>query len=194
LGRFTALDLPSDPHRHPRSLAPTGSEGSLAAGTSAGTLRAMSWWIGTPHTLREQLARSAVAGALCGGLEWTLFGYAHLGAGMGVLAATSAGALAAILLNYLLCVHWVFKTRNVARQWLELKLFLAIGISGLGVNLLAMHLLAQRAEVPGLPAKVMASGLVVAWAFTNKKLWLFADRRAGAKESACPMPPTPSSP
>ena len=153
----------------------------------------MAWLRGTPHTLREQLIRSALAGALCGGLEWGLFAAAHHGAGQGVLRATLVGALASILLNYLLCVHWVFKTRNVTRQWLEVKVFLAIGLSGLGVNLLAMHLLAQRAGLPGFPAKVIASGLVVAWAFTNKKLWLFADRRA-VKESSCPVPPTPSSP
>ena len=148
---------------------------------------------GTPHTLREQLIRSAVAGVLCGGLEWGLFAAAHYGAEHGVLRATLAGALASILLNYLLCVHWVFKTRNVARQWLELKVFLAIGLSGLGVNLLATHLLADRLGLPAFAAKVIASGLVVAWAFTNKKLWLFADRR-GDKDSACPLPPTPSSP
>ena len=153
----------------------------------------MAWLLGTPHTLRVQLARSAIAGVLCGGLEWSLFWWAHDGARLGVLTATFAGALASILLNYLLCVRWVFKTRNIARQWLELKLFLAIGFSGLGVNLLAMHLLAQRAGMPGFPAKVIASGLVVAWAFTNKKLWLFADRRRGAKEPACPAPATPSS-
>ena len=153
----------------------------------------MAWLRGTPHTLREQLIRSALAGALCGGLEWGLFAAAHHGAGQGVLRATLFGALASILLNYLLCVHWVFKTRNVARQWLELKVFCAIGLSGLGINLLAMYLLAQRAGIPGFPAKVIASGLVVAWAFTNKKLWLFADRRA-VKESSCPVPPTPSSP
>lgn len=154
----------------------------------------MAWLRGTPHTLRVQLARSAVAGALCGGLEWLLFWWAHHRTGMEVLTATATGALASILLNYLLCVHWVFKTRTVSRQWLELKLFLAIGFSGLGVNLLAMHLLVQRAGLPGFPAKVLASGLVVAWAFANKKLWLFADRRPADKEPACPAPPTPSSP
>ena len=37
--------------------------------------------------------------------------------------------------------------------------------------------------------------LVVAWAFANKKLWLFADPHASeGQETACPVPPTPSSP
>lgn len=149
---------------------------------------------GEPDTLRAQLVRSAVAGVACAAVEWTLFLIAHHG-GMATVAATLTAAVAAILVNYLLSIWWVFWTRNVGRQWLELKIFLLIGGSGLLVNAGAMALLVDRWLLPPLAGKILASGLVVAWAFANKKLWLFADRHrppmVAEPETACPLPTSP---
>ncbi len=138
----------------------------------------MTWLIGTPRTLRIQLVRSAIAGVVCGALEWWLFlGFARdQSAVSATLWATLWAALCSILLNYLLCVHWVFSSRNVRRQWLELKLFLVIGLSGLGLNILATTVLIHDCGVSKLLAKALASVLVVLWAFTGKKLVLFSDR------------------
>ncbi|MBA3685692.1 MAG: GtrA family protein [Planctomycetes bacterium] len=140
----------------------------------------MAWLVGSPETLRIQLLRSACAGILCGALEWWLFltfvsDEATVSA---TLLATLWAALCSILLNYLLSVHWVFKSRNVRRQWLELKLFLLIGLSGLGLNVLTTTVLVHDGGCSNLTAKAGASLLVVAWAFTGKKLLLFSDRRA----------------
>ncbi len=143
----------------------------------------MALFTGTPHTLRTQLVRSAIAGVVCGALEWALF-LAFVHAGELVWSATTWAALCSILLNYLLSVHWVFRNRNVRRQWLELKLFLIIGISGLGLNVFATTTLHDRCGASPLLAKAAASVLVVIWAFTGKKVMLFSDRGSTAPEGS----------
>ncbi len=136
---------------------------------------------GTPHSLRIQLVRAVLAGFVCGGVEWALF-FTFVDVGQAVWVATLWAALCSILLNYLLCVNWVFRSRNIQRQWVELKIFLIIGVSGLGLNVLTTSTLHDRCGASPLLAKAAASVLVVIWAFTGKKLVLFSDRGAAADD------------
>ena len=127
------------------------------------------------HRLARQFLRYGAAGALAFGIDlatlYLLLEHARLHY---LLAAAMAYALG-IAFHYLLAIRWVFDFRRMARWQHEFALYALVGVLGLGLNLLVIGLLVDRAGVPVLAAKLAAGALIVLFNFGARKVLLFTD-------------------
>lgn len=76
----------------------------------------------------------------------------------------------AVILNYILCLMFVFKgARNGSKQ---LVLFIITSVIGLGLNQLCMWFLVEFIIVHYMFAKIVSTGIVMIWNYYTKKLAL----------------------
>lgn len=102
------------------------------------------------------------------GLLYVLVEFGHV---FYLLAATIS-FIAAVINNYLLNKVWTFqdKNRNFFKQFVQ---FLLVSLVGLGLNLLILYLLVDKAHLWYIFAKVLATGVVLIWNFIANKFWTF---------------------
>jgi len=81
-----------------------------------------------------------------------------------------------LLVTYLLSIFWVFDNRSLDNRTAELTIFTAIGVVGLCLTELLMHLLSERAGLHYLIAKCITTVIVFFWNFTAKKTLLFRNK------------------
>lgn len=81
--------------------------------------------------------------------------------------------LLGLVVNYALSRTWVFCNRTMSNTTLEFTVFAAIGLAGLGLNELGMWLLASKAGIQYLLAKLITAGFVYVWNFGTRKYALF---------------------
>ena len=98
------------------------------------------------------------------------FGKEHL------LLWTAIAFTAGLIITYLFSIFWVFDNRNMKNRAAEMSVFALIGVSGLGLTELLMWLLAGKAGIHYLVAKVITTVLVFFWNFAAKKLLLFRNQ------------------
>lgn len=99
-----------------------------------------------------------------------LFGREHL------LLWTAIAFAVGLLITYLFSILWVFDNRNMKSRTAEVAVFVLIGIIGLGLTELLMWLIAQKAGLHYLPAKIITTVIVFVWNFMAKKLLLFRSK------------------
>lgn len=93
-----------------------------------------------------------------------------------ILSAT-AGFLLGLIVNYLLCVFWIFDFRAIEKAIHEFGLFAVIGIAGLLLNNLLIYLLTEAAGLYYLISKMVAAALVLVFNFTLRRQLLFSNNR-----------------
>src|SRR5258708_32824463 len=132
---------------------------------------------GEPH----RLARYMAVGLISTAVDFTILVMLK-SLGMPTLAANSlsygAGFLTSFALNYL----WTFSGSRTKHVSLHFAQFLAVGICGLLLNnalvLLFVPVIGQFIAVPSnayIPAKILASCIVLSWNFNANRLWTFND-------------------
>ncbi len=132
---------------------------------------------GKSGDIRIQMFRYLVSGAVAflvdAGLLAALtelFGREHL------LIWTAIAFMCGLCITYLFSILWVFDKRSVSNRGAEFGIFLAIGLSGLGLTELFMWLFADKAGLHYLISKIITTVLVFIWNFTAKKSILFRNR------------------
>jgi putative flippase GtrA len=90
-----------------------------------------------------------------------------------------------VIVNYILCNFWVFKTREWAHNpWMERFLFLGTALLGLGINSGALILFVslfhqisflqhEQAEIAEMAAKIVATGIAFFWNYWSKKVFVY---------------------
>lgn len=127
-----------------------------------------------PSRYLAQFTRYAMVGALAFGID-TLSLYLLVEfAGLHYLLAATLAYLLGILCHYLVAIRWVFDVRRLPRWQHELAIYAAVGVAGLGLNVLTIGLLVEQAGLGYLPAKVMAGALIVFFNFAARKFLLFS--------------------
>jgi len=120
-----------------------------------------------------QFARYTVVGGVAFvGDFFTLFALTHFG-GVHYLVSAAVAFLAGLTINYGLSAAWVFSRRTLQNRALEFGIFAAVGIVGLGLNETGMWLLAGKAGLNYLWAKVATAAVVYIWNFGARKAALF---------------------
>ena len=88
--------------------------------------------------------------------------------GMYYLLSAAVSFSASVLVNYLLCINWVFQgEKNTATK--AKIIFVATSIAGLGINQLFMWLLVDTIGLYYLFAKAAATMIVMVWNYITKK-------------------------
>jgi len=89
-------------------------------------------------------------------------------------AATVAFSLGA-LVTYVASVKWVFKNRAFKRHpSVELLIFFAIGVAGLGLTQLFLWIFIEKIRLPGEASKLLAAGFTFLFNYSVRKMILFS--------------------
>lgn len=125
-------------------------------------------WLSS-HSRLAELIRFGFSGGVCFVVELGLYALLeqvlHLPP---VPWATGIAFLLSTGLNYLLCVRWVFPAAGQQRAGAQAG-FLITSLIGLLLNEGLMALLTGSLHAPGIPSKVVASVLVMAWNYVTKR-------------------------
>lgn len=94
--------------------------------------------------------------------------------GISYLTSAAAAFIAGSLANYLLSIRFVFVAKRYSKG-LEVSLFLATTLLGLGLNQLLMLALVEKAQINYLIAKTVSLVIVTGWNYISKKKVVFWD-------------------
>lgn len=93
--------------------------------------------------------------------------------GLYYLTSASLSFLLGLAVNYALSILWVFNRHALRSRWVEFGIFAAVGLVGLGFNVLFMWLFTEVAGLHYLLSKVGSTILVFLWNFAARKVSLF---------------------
>ena len=88
--------------------------------------------------------------------------------GMYFLCSSACSFLIALILNYFLCVRFVFKPVN-KQSWQHGIIFILFSLSGLLLNQLLMWFFVSIAGMYYMAAKIFSACLVTIWNFLTKR-------------------------
>lgn len=88
-----------------------------------------------------------------------------------LIAAIMSFSISAVV-NYLLCVHWVFDVRLVKKQYNELMFYIILSGIGLGLSTFLIWLFTEVAGLYFMLSKLFASGITFFCNFASRKYLL----------------------
>ena len=118
-----------------------------------------------------ELIRFGVTGGVCFLVEFTALTALVEIIHMPVLWATALAFLISVVVNYALCVKWVFTGAKGGSGRVQMQFLVTSGM-GLGLNELLMWLMNIRLGVQYQVAKVIATLIVMIWNYVTKRLVL----------------------
>lgn len=123
------------------------------------------------NTRLMELVRFGVTGGVCFLVEFAALTALVELIHMPVLMATALAFLISVIVNYALCVKWVFTGAKGGSGRVRLQFLMTSGM-GLGLNELLMWLMNIRLGVQYQLAKVIATLMVMIWNYVTKRLVL----------------------
>ena len=120
-----------------------------------------------------QFLRYTVVGGVAFAVDFGILFALTRFAGVYYLISAAISFTAGLFVNYFLSRTWVFNRRTLKNSTLEFTIFAAIGAAGLALNELGMWLLASKAGLNYLLAKLITAGFVYLWNFGARKYSLF---------------------
>ena len=94
--------------------------------------------------------------------------------GVYYLVSAAFAFCAGLVVNYLLCLLWVFDFRRMENRVHEFLVFGAIGIAGLLLNTLLLWLLTDVVGHDYLVSKVIAAAIILVFNFSLRRWMLFS--------------------
>jgi len=92
--------------------------------------------------------------------------------GMYYLVSATISLITGFIINYLVCILWIFPNSRFNRKQ-ELLFFCLIGLTGLALNDLFMYMFTDKIRFHYLVSKIVAAILVYFWNFFARKYLLF---------------------
>ena len=100
-------------------------------------------------------------------------------AGIHYQISTFVGYSLGMVLNYLLSISWVFKTKRLTNRQVEFSIFIIIGLVGMVINQGIMWLCTDLLGVYFVLSRFISAGIGYTWKFIARKYILFHRRAAG---------------
>ena len=119
-----------------------------------------------------QLFRFGLVGGLCFLIDYGLLALLTELLHINYLISSAISFSVSVTVNYLLCMHFVFESKEDTSRMRELVLFVALSIVGLGINQVLMWLGTEVAGVHYLLTKLVATAIVMVYNFITRKLLL----------------------
>ncbi|MBR1396608.1 MAG: GtrA family protein, partial [Selenomonadaceae bacterium] len=117
--------------------------------------------------MKEELFKFLIAGGSCFIIELIILYSLTEFIGFNYLTSSAIAFTVAVVINYIMCVRWVFDTNK--KQTLTTKLiFITTSVAGLGINQLCMWLFVEFLDVYYMLAKIFATAIVTIWNFITK--------------------------
>ena len=136
----------------------------------------------------HQFGRYVVVGGLAFLVDFgTLFTLTHY-ADFHYLVSATAGFLLGLLVNYLICIRWIFDFRALSDARHEFAVFAGVGVAGLILNNGIIYALTEWADIHYLSSKVIAAGLILIFNFSLRRTLLFSERKSLPSEPSATQP------
>lgn len=97
--------------------------------------------------------------------------------GIHYIVSATAGFLAGLIVNYVLCIWLIFEFRAIGKTSYEFGLFTAIGVAGLLLNNTLIWSLTELASFHYLTSKLIVAIVVLLFNFTLRRQLLFSNNR-----------------
>ncbi len=124
-----------------------------------------------PAPITPQFLRYSGAGALGTSVHYAvLIGLVQL-AGVGAVAASTAGAIGGAIVNYVLNHRYTFASRKAHRA--ALPRFAAVSVLGVALNAVVLAAVLALVGPHYLVAQVVATGAVLAVGYLANRTWTF---------------------
>ena len=94
-------------------------------------------------------------------------------AGFHYLHSAAIAFILGLIINYILSILWVFKSRAVNKKIIEFIIFAVIGIIGLGLNEVMIWFFTERLIIYYLYSKLISTAIVYFWNFLARKYILY---------------------
>ena len=118
----------------------------------------------------HEIIRFLAVGGGCFLLDYGLLFVLTEYGGIPYLISSGISFTVSLVVNYVLCVSFVFRTdRQSARQT---ALFVLTSVAGLAVNQLCMWFFVEQAGLYYMVAKIGAAAIVTLWNYVTKRLVL----------------------
>lgn len=144
---------------------------SLVSSPVRRTLQALVF--GATGSPLQQFSRYIVVGGLAFLVDFGLLYLLTELLGLYYLFSAAIAFLFGLFTNYILSRLWVFDRRTIKNVAVELVIFTAIGIVGLGLNEVIIWFVREKIHFHYMIAKAMSAGIVLIWNFGARKLVLF---------------------
>lgn len=103
-------------------------------------------------------------------------------AGFHYLVSATIAFLLGLVINYLLCIAWVFDVRIMSNRLHEFSVFGLIGIAGLLLNNALLYALTDGLGLHYLMSKVIAAGIILTFNFSLRRRMLFSARHFATEQ------------
>ncbi len=134
-------------------------------------------------TLNNEITRYIVSGVAAFAADFCVFYSATTFLHIHYLVANLMGLFTGLCVAYSFNVRWVFNTRRFReRVDLEMVIFVAIVLVGVGINELGMYLLVGVFGASLVVAKILVTLVVTVFNYTSKKLILFSGARNASSQ------------
>lgn len=100
------------------------------------------------------------------GLLFILTNFLHIH----YLISNAVGFIGGLVTNYILSKKLIFKTEKSFNKIAEFIIYAIIGVVGLGLDTLFMHIFTETIGLYYMLSKIISTALVFIWNFTGRKL------------------------
>ena len=121
--------------------------------------------------MKQEIFRFLIAGGSCFIFELLVLYVLTEFIGLNYLISAAIAFTLAVIINYFMCVRWVFETQK-KRSFLTTFIFVFTSIIGLGINQICMYLFVEFCGIYYMLAKIIATAIVTIWNFITKRLAL----------------------
>lgn len=125
------------------------------------------------YTLLGQLVQYGFVGGIAALTEWTSYFLFDSVLSWHYMMATMLSFLIATFVNWVVGRRTMF--RDAAKSGTAREILGIYFVSGIGLllNLLLMYIFVRLAGIPGVLAKIAATGLVFIWNFVSRKVFIY---------------------
>lgn len=125
------------------------------------------------HSLLVQLIQYGFVGGIAALVEWTSYFLFDTMLHWHYMLATVLAFLIATFVNWVVGRCTMF--RNAAKAGTGNEILRIYFVSGVGLllNLFLMYVFVTLAGIPGVPAKIAATGLAFIWNFISRKVFIY---------------------
>ncbi len=133
------------------------------------------------HEIVNQAAKYSIVGGVCTILDFALLFIVTHYLGVNYIISSMISFLVATILNYYLCVSWIFKFRAVKKKYQEFLFYLVISGVGLTLNTVIIWGVTEFLGYYFMVSKIFATGLVFVWNFGARKYFLHSNLLSNLK-------------
>lgn len=122
--------------------------------------------------LLSQIAKFGVVGVVCFAIDYTLMILLTELAGLDYLLSSGISFSVSVVVNYLLSMRFVFRSKKDANKVKEFTVFVVLSITGLLLTEALMWVGVELIGIHYMFTKVAVTGIVMVYNFVTRKLIL----------------------